>query len=460
MFDTHSKRYYLTWIVLIAMIIKLIVFLILMRLGADFTLSDSASYINPANEIFYKGNFLYNHDLWMRTPLYPLIIAGFYGLFGQNLYAIIIFQIVCSALLVVNAYRITALFSDVKVGLWAAVLVALDYLYISYANLVLTDLIAAVLLSFIFYYALSFLKNNKNYKSLIIVGIILALSTLLRPITYYLTPLLALFLFFYLLKKEHSIKALSWMLLFILPSVLLVGSWQLRNKHAIGTYQYTNIDAVNLYHYYAADIIAHQQGISVAAAQDQLDREANLLFPDNGIELYDYYRSRGMEILVHNIKWSVVQFTSGFIRTLFGNDYILLFYNNESFLHGKTLENDLFNRHYAHFFETMSVTDYIKFSMMVLFFVFNFTLVISSSYFIINRLKSNSHNKAAVWVLLLFMGYFLLVSSNYCSQARFRLPFEIILNCFSVLGCYQFFMLCHKKSSHLNTKVYSQNALP
>lgn len=456
---SDAKKYprYLMLLVAFSIILKLLVFCLLLYLGADFTLPDSPSYLDPAQAFLNHGEFWNNKGLWMRTPLYPLIISGVYWFFANNIFYVIFLQIFLSAILVVNAYRITELLSHSKVAIIAAALVSIDYLYISYANLIMSDLLFAVLFSFVFYYAIQFIQS-KNISALFAVGLLLALATLLRPVSYYLTPILAVALFVYLAKTQNIKKALKLALIVMVPSLVLVGGWQLRNKAVIGTYQYTNIDAVNLYHYYAADNLSHMQGISVQQAQEQLSKQASKQSL-TGIARYDYYRSEGLKILLHNPGWSLVQFVSGLVRTVFGNDYILLFYNNSFFLHGKELENYFFNHHYLALIKAMTWGDLFKLSVMTGFFVFNFIVVVSACYYVYQSLRNQSKSKSSLILVLIILGYFLLVSSNYCSQARFRLPFEIILDCFAVIGCYSYVLKRKQAHTHSCEKLTYENVI-
>lgn len=437
MFNKGTSRYYLCLIIGFSLLLKLMIFAWLNHLGADFTLPDSGSYIWPAKTLLSGGAFFTNPGLWMRTPIYPLLIAGIYALFGESVQYIVIFQIFISTLLVVNAYRITSLLSTNKLALFAAGLVSIDYLFLSYTNLIMTDLLFAVVISFVLYYAIKYLQEKGGVGTLFIVGLLLAVATLIRPVSYYLVPLMAVILFFYTTKKSNALKAFKFSMVFLLPFIVCVGGWQLRNKAVVGTYQFTNIDAINLYHYYAADNLAYMQGISITRTQDKLKKQVADLFPDNGIEKYSYYRSKGIEVLLHNPQWSAVQFMAGFMRTMFGNDYILLYYNSKLFFHGKDLENEIFHFHFSNLTYIMSSSDWIKFIFISLFFVFNFLILLMAGYFVKNALSKQRQLKPVIIFMLIFVGYFVLVSSNYCSLARFRLPFEIVLDCFSVLGCVQ-----------------------
>ena len=288
MFNRYADTYYLYFIIAFSVMVKLAIFLFLYHLKASFTLPDSPSYLDPASTLINNHFSLLTHGLWERTPGYPLIIAGIYKLFGSHHEAIILVQVVLSGLLRYNAYRITALLSNTTAGVFAAAIVAIDYLLISYSILIMTDLLFAIIFSYVFYYGCLTLKESLRPNLLLLTGFFLALSTLIRPVSYYLIPVLALSLFIYSMKIQNKLIALRNSLLFLLPCILLVGSWQYRNKQIYGTYQLTNIDAVNLYHYYAADVLAHVQHQPISHVQKQLAVKAEQRKFDTPVERYNY----------------------------------------------------------------------------------------------------------------------------------------------------------------------------
>lgn len=443
MFESRSTRYYLSMIIIFSVIVKLVVFALLYHLGSKFSLPDTGGYTGPAIKLLNDHVFLSNHSLWERTPLYPLVITAIFGLFGQQLPMVVLAQIGLSVLLIINIYRITMLLSnDRRIGLLAAAVMSIDYLVITYANFVMTDLIYAIFMSFVFYHAICFIKVKATLSLTFKIGVFLALATLTRPVSYYLTPLLAILLFVYQSRKVSWRRAAQFTVLLILPSLVLVGAWQVRNKLVVGSFQYTNIEAMSIYYYYAADIIAHKQHISLQAARDQLLNRPELR-KINGIRKYDYYQNEGVHIIKRNPRLAIIQGLKGFVSTLFGNDYMLLFYNRAQFIQGKKVESLLYHLE----LNKIEFSGWLKLFVVGLFFTFNFILVLFALYYICTELRSLSANKSSIIVLLIIVGYFLLVSSNIVSQARFRMPFEVLLDCFAALGACRVLLLYKQRSS-------------
>lgn len=428
---------YLSLIVLASCLIKFFVLWLLIHVNAGFTQPDSASYLRPAKNMLSGGSFWLDPSLWMRTPGYPLFLAAIFKVTGVYFIAVVLVQLALSGFLVINAYRIGKILGNSTIGLWAAVVVAGDYLFASFFALILTDLLFAVIFSFIFYYLIVFMQDHeKRFRAALIIGMWLAISTWIRPIPYYLTPLLSIALILYSWRTAQFPKALVWVFLLVIPSVILIGAWQIRNKEVIGTYQYTGIDAVNFYHYYAADIIAHQQHITITDAQQQLEAKASSYHLE-GLARNSYYRHEGLNILFDHPVSSARQVIRGFFRMLFGSDYSLLYYSDQQWQYGKQLEFDLKHLHLHSFAHKANWSEYVRLLFTGFFHVFNVFLIISTVYFLGVSLASVP-NRSAVIACLIVLAYFCLVSSNTCSNARFRLPFQLILDCFAVLGVFSF----------------------
>ena len=423
----------LALIVISSWLIKALLLVLIIHVNAGFTQPDSASYLVPAQHMLQGGSMWTDPSLWMRTPGYPLFLAAIFKVTGISFLAVAWVQLALSGLLVINAYRIAKILADATIGLWAAAIVALDYLFASFFALVLSDILFAIIFSFIFYYVIVFMKQHeKRLCAVIMVSLLLAVSTWIRPIPYYLVPLLAMSLFVYTWRTLSFSKAIIWALLVVLPSLLLVGGWQIRNKMIMGTYQYTSIDAVNFYHYYAADIVAHQEHIKIEAAQQQLEAKADALHLQ-GLARNDYYRQEGLHILLSHPLLSADQVLRGFLRMMFGSDYSLLYYSDSQWQQGKQFEFDLKHGHLAVFIHHANIAEYLRLFFTGLFHLFNIIVALAAMYFLVIALRSRVTRPMIIACLMVLI-YFVLVSSNVCANARFRMPFQLMLDCFAVLG--------------------------
>lgn len=430
MFKVFKKNMPLSSVLILGLVLKFAIFIILYRHHADFTLQDTPSYLDPAKRILLHPLSLFTHGLWERTPGYPLFLVGVFKLTTVSVIPVVILQTVLSVLIVWNGYRIALLLFNRSTALVAAILLSLSPLIISYSLLVLSDLLFSAVFSFFLYFITRFLKTEPSYKYLFLAGLFLALATFIRPVSYYLVPLLSIFLCIYLYQRKPS-QWPMYLCLFLLSPVMLIGGWQLRNKMVYGSYQYTMIDAYNLYHYYAANAVAESQGRQTKDVEKEMDAKANgMHFPERRLR-YDYYRKEGMRLLFTHFPYSIKQFASGCIRTLFGVDYILFYYNQSEFAHGKGLKNLLIQDNVDGFVKHLGMSDFLKLFTLGLILMLNIIIALCAGYTLVYKFKEQGSDKTVIICMMIILGYFLLVSSNYCSVARFRMPFEMLLMVFA-----------------------------
>ena len=99
--------------------------------GIETTVGDTPTYLGPAQQLLEHGRFDSGsppgQPEFLRTPGYPTFIAAVYRVFGENdNTAVLLVQVVLSALTVLLAYLLAARMWSKPIGLLAALLVALD----------------------------------------------------------------------------------------------------------------------------------------------------------------------------------------------------------------------------------------------------------------------------------------------------------------------------------------------
>ena len=110
-----------------------------------------APYLGPARQLLEHGRFDSEsppgQPEFLRTPGYPAFIAAVYRVFGENdNTAVLLAQVLLSALTVLLAYLLAARMWSEPIGLLAALLVALDPLQNTSASTLLTESLGALLL--------------------------------------------------------------------------------------------------------------------------------------------------------------------------------------------------------------------------------------------------------------------------------------------------------------------------
>ena len=124
------------------------------------------------------------------------------------------------------------------------------------------------------------------------------MSTFVRPVTYYLPPFVLVLLVVWSRRRRFALVDLGKAAAaFLVPIVVLCGAWQVRNHHEVGSWRFSGVEAKNMYMFRAAGVVAHEAGISLADAQDQLVDELGPVGTRRAGERYDQLYRAGVRII-------------------------------------------------------------------------------------------------------------------------------------------------------------------
>ena len=166
-------------------------------------------------------------------PLYPLFLAGIYGVFGHNYDAVRIIQIFLFALTVVFVYLLAEKIFNKKIAVISGIITALFYGVANQAGNITTEILFTFLIVF-FVYAISKYFHNSNYGSiwwLAVSGIILGLATLTRGIVQFLVILVVLNIIIVFYKKtllKHTFLKAS---IFLIGFLIVLIPWQIKMRY-------------------------------------------------------------------------------------------------------------------------------------------------------------------------------------------------------------------------------------
>lgn len=216
--------------------------------GNGFSMQDSPPY-EPDN---------------FRTPGYPLFVALMYLLSGCSPASVLIAQAVLSTATCLLTYKLGQTLMNDQVGLWAAGLMAVSAISITYAALLWSDTLYSFLLT------LSILLLAKAYRTQSTLtigagGMCLGAATLVHPRSLYLAPLLALAI---LLGNAQGRWRATWFggggvsasLVFVLVFIASVSPWYYRNHQVFGKAHYTSAAEFNMLFYWAALLEVDRNG--------------------------------------------------------------------------------------------------------------------------------------------------------------------------------------------------------
>jgi 4-amino-4-deoxy-L-arabinose transferase-like glycosyltransferase len=239
------------------------------------TSGDTSGYIGPARALLEKGRFSLSPQdptpMFLRTPGYPAFLAAILWVTDSR-WSISAIQ----ATLSVSAVLVTVFVGRRVIGptaaMLAGVLVALDPLQFALSGTILTETLATLMLvSIVAFGVVVFVRRPEEVKvrHFFVLGASLAAATMVRPTTYYFPPIVVILLLW-------RFRRLGWrrlivsLLAFVLPIVVVVGGWELRNHYAVDSWQLSGSAAVTIYCYNAAAVEAKVTGRSVHATRVEL----------------------------------------------------------------------------------------------------------------------------------------------------------------------------------------------
>lgn len=409
---------------LLAVLIKLIVLAFFYHNHPlQITSFDSFFYIYPAKSFLTTHTFLNpaNTPMFDRTPGYPFFIACIFYLFGESLRAIITVQIVISMLLPVCGYFIGKRLCSEKIGFFTAIIIGSNYLLLSYNYVIMAELLFSVLITALFVFGVYiFTSSSIKYRTMLLAGLFLALATLVRPVSYFLFfPVIVLLVIYSLKLSIKKTKIILLVLTFMLPSIIFIGGWQIRNHAVVGDYKYTALmDSLGIQAFFPKN---YQQYIK---AHPKLKNQEKLSLIDNIRIITDYPRL------------TLSYFADGLWNNFETVDLHLL----ENFLMPGQMVYPLQDIKGAlskfQFSSALRLyEEYPKFNAVTRAYVFvlvymNIMYLLAILGLVLLCTKDSRGEYAYAHIFLLgTMLYFILISTNSVHLPRFYLPFQTIL-CF------------------------------
>jgi hypothetical protein len=278
---------------------------------------DSPSYLGPALALVHDGQYDQapgsSTPEFVRTPGYPAFVATVFALTDDSEAALLGVQAALSGLSVLLGMLLARrLTGSSTAALAVGVLLALDPYQMALAGFVLTESIATTLITLTVYCLVRLVQDGWEPRWGIAAGVALAAATFVRPTTLYFPLVLAaLFGLGMLRDPARRTVLLRGAAAVVLPCLVLVGAWSVRNQDEVGSRRFSGIEGLNMYWYRAADVITLRDGVSLEEAQADLSEElhgeviddlpAGDLPPawaDRQGEYYDRAQSEGLDIVL------------------------------------------------------------------------------------------------------------------------------------------------------------------
>lgn len=392
---------------------------------------DAIRYHVMAIELIEQGAF--GEFSQARTPIYPIFISAIYSVFGQHPWVVLLFQIFISIGSILLVYKIARLWFNEKIALLAAGLMAIDPYGILYTQNLLTETIFVFLLLLGIYCALKLYHEQKLTLG-VLSGIILALATLTRPISFYF-PLILLFIFI-LAPQLKLRKRIGLISLFGLLYLGGIGVWCLHNYQQYGHFKISSNTPRGLLTI-AARIESRQTGGDVIEIREQhqttlLQQAGTTDF--NSFQAAEYYQQYAQPYIRKNFS----DFTALSIIGL-GNIYTGLSTNEfGKFLRWRKSElpyNAPSERNW-----TNKIQDFLRVkspAKIVLAFVIGPLLLALYWLFLIGAFRLLKDKQYFILATILMIIVFFTLISSPIGSPRYRLPFMPFVMMTAAYGWYQ-----------------------
>jgi len=286
--------------------------------------TDSAQYLHIAERFLSSGTFAGESDahpntpILLRTPGYPAFIAVVYLLSKHEHAAIILAQILLSAVMILLLYHTVELVTQRQgLALLAALLIALDPLSIWASEVVLTESVFTLFIVLAVYIGVRIAESRHALLWAAVGGASIGISALIRPVSYYLVLPYAVAL---AIAARRSCLRKAQILVVTLVTVAawacIVLPWQWRNHAELQTWQFSGIGDYNLLFYRAAGIVAEREGITLEKAEQQLSE--GLSPNDAPARYYQSCRERALPVILAHLHNLVSITLRGALRLCFG----------------------------------------------------------------------------------------------------------------------------------------------
>lgn len=215
-----------------------------MRVPESMFDSDSESYLVPANTMYSQGVFGVQdksgklHYETFRTPGYPAFLAVFHNLLEIPLISVVFLQLILTILAGLVVYKLSVEI-DSKLGLLSMAIFLFDPPIAVYSLKIMAEAVFLIPFCFFLYTFIKYLKYG-NMRFLLVSSLMLIASVYVRPVTYYLGVVVAVFVLYVNISRNLK-KAFVHAILFLVLTYAGIGIWQIRNQIHTGNSEFAKV---------------------------------------------------------------------------------------------------------------------------------------------------------------------------------------------------------------------------
>lgn len=449
--EIRSKNHYLFFIILIALILRGALPAASWLINNDhkvFWTPDTSSYVCSARGLIETLSFSCNNEPeTLRSPGYPILLIP--GLFMGQLEAVtIILQIFLGVGIVFLVYKIALILSgNLNAALFSATIYSIEPVSIIHCSFLMSDTFFTFALTFFVWYLLNYLKTFSRI-SLVSACLWLVASIYIRPVAYYLCLLVPSFLLITTLFKTNRARRqriIHDSTLFFAVTVLLVGSWQVRNFVLTGYAGFSSAMEYNLYYILGSTIIGKRDHISEEQSLKKLaELQAAQIESQHGEERttrlknLEWQKNYSLHLIRENPGIFIRVVISSLRSTIFQAGFELLNFFNHCFDRSSLFRQDGVDRGQSSIVENTLQYFGLRVRGYLLIGIIVWTAVLLGIYslsLLSLKFRFNPENLTSVCFLLIMILYVMTVPAiTGLGYSRFRLPVMPLICVFSGTG--------------------------
>lgn len=239
--------------------------------------NDSDRYIPIANGILSGQAYAWNTEHpgeLLNTIGYPLFLAGVFATLGHEAGDVALAQLLATGAVAMIVYAVLSKWLGPTAAFASAMLLALDPLTILWSMTILTETLFAVTLG-IGAVLLASWAHSQNRRTLILAGLFSGLACLVKPFAMLIVAVWAAGLLVFPRQADgprtrRLADGVRRGLLFVLPSMMLILPWFVRNALLWDCPTLSSVDRVTMRDYMAAKVLAEAEHVDLGVAQASL----------------------------------------------------------------------------------------------------------------------------------------------------------------------------------------------
>jgi hypothetical protein len=270
-------------------------------------LVDSRGYLLLAENLRRSGQYVADEGTDLAWPPgYPVFLNLVFSALGESLPSVALAQLMLSGVTSLLLYAIGEAAGFPRAGMVAAWLSAVSPTAALWSLTVMSEtLFAFLLVGATASWVISW--RTRRVVPMLLAGGLLSLSALVRPIVLVLPLLWAALAALETGRKEEARRGLRAALTLLLPVVIVVVGWSLRNQAAHGKFTFATVGGRTLLNFNMGLVVAEVRGVTRDEAMPEIAS-----WRDPGREALEF-------IVAHPMEFAQVQ-VEGVLKSLFGFD--------------------------------------------------------------------------------------------------------------------------------------------